>query len=191
TVGVDDGRERWIAARGRVFFDGQGRPQRLIGVTLDITEQKRAQTALQESERRERERAAELEAIMDAAPAIIFISRDPECHTILGNRAGYALLRQPPGANLSLSTPDSRRIPNYRPMKDGREIAVAEMPMQRTGRTGQAVRDYEMDFVFDDGSRRTVLGNCVPLLDAEGRPWGVAAVLMDITDRKLAEERLR
>jgi signal transduction histidine kinase/CheY-like chemotaxis protein len=39
TFGLVDGKERWISARGRVFFDGDGRAIRLIGTTLDISEQ--------------------------------------------------------------------------------------------------------------------------------------------------------
>ncbi len=37
---------RWIAARGRTTFDGDGRPLRTSGIVLDITERKRAEQAL-------------------------------------------------------------------------------------------------------------------------------------------------
>src|ERR687893_1692870 len=43
TVGLEDGIERWVAARGRAFFDESGRPVRFIGTVLDITERKRAE----------------------------------------------------------------------------------------------------------------------------------------------------
>ena len=42
TVGLEDGVERWVAARGRAFFDESGRAHRFIGTVLDITERKRA-----------------------------------------------------------------------------------------------------------------------------------------------------
>ena len=51
TVGIEDGQERWIMDMGRAFFDRQGRPLRLIGTTLDITERKR----MDEELRRNRE----------------------------------------------------------------------------------------------------------------------------------------
>jgi len=41
TVGVVDGKQRWLASSGHVFFDDGGAPLRLIGVTLDDTERRR------------------------------------------------------------------------------------------------------------------------------------------------------
>jgi PAS domain S-box-containing protein len=41
TIGKNDGVERWIAARGKAFFDQEGCGVRAIGTTLDITAQKR------------------------------------------------------------------------------------------------------------------------------------------------------
>ena len=46
TVGLDDGRERWIAAQGQLLLDAAGAPLRLIGTTLDITPQKRVEGRL-------------------------------------------------------------------------------------------------------------------------------------------------
>lgn len=61
----------------------------LFGVVLvfrDFTPIKISEQALRQSEANERARAAELQAIMDAVPAIVWISRDPECRQIGGNR---------------------------------------------------------------------------------------------------------
>jgi two-component sensor histidine kinase len=46
TVGREDGAERWIAAKGRGFFDEAGQPERVVGATVDITERKRAELHL-------------------------------------------------------------------------------------------------------------------------------------------------
>lgn len=40
TVGLEDGIERWISARGRCFFDERGVPMRFIGVDVDVTEKR-------------------------------------------------------------------------------------------------------------------------------------------------------
>jgi PAS domain S-box-containing protein len=41
---------RWIRSRGKVFYDEKNVPYRVLGTTMDITKQKTAFTALQESE---------------------------------------------------------------------------------------------------------------------------------------------
>ena len=49
---------------------------------------------------------SELQAITDAMPVGLVISRDPECRYFLGNPRAYQLLREPPGSNLSKSAPE-------------------------------------------------------------------------------------
>jgi PAS domain S-box-containing protein len=49
TVGIEDGKERWIAARGQAFFNDRGEAVRLIGTTLDVTEHKRADEELKQA----------------------------------------------------------------------------------------------------------------------------------------------
>jgi PAS domain S-box-containing protein len=49
TIGRVDGMERWIAAKGRAVFDGDGRARRavrFIGTVIDISERKRAEAEL-------------------------------------------------------------------------------------------------------------------------------------------------
>ncbi len=50
-----DGTARWIAARGSVERGSNGKPLRLQGVSIDITNRKQAEEALRESERRLKE----------------------------------------------------------------------------------------------------------------------------------------
>ncbi|WP_404710756.1 PAS domain S-box protein [Sphingomonas sp. MMS24-J13] len=66
TVGKEDGRVRWVAAKGRGLFDAEGVCVRAIGTALDITARKLAQEALRESEQRFR-------TIADSAPALIWL----------------------------------------------------------------------------------------------------------------------
>jgi diguanylate cyclase (GGDEF)-like protein/PAS domain S-box-containing protein len=49
TVGLTDGKERWIAARGQVYFDDAGKAARLVGTTIDITERKHNEQHLREA----------------------------------------------------------------------------------------------------------------------------------------------
>ena len=60
-----DGTVRWLAARGKFYYARNGNPDRMLGVSLDITERKVAEEALSsmnrkviEAEERERDRIA-------------------------------------------------------------------------------------------------------------------------------------
>ncbi len=55
-----DGNERWVMARGRIERDAAGRPQRMTGALVDITDRKRAEQALQDEDRRKDEFLATL-----------------------------------------------------------------------------------------------------------------------------------
>ena len=47
-----DGGQRWISSRGRPHFGPTGRPDRLTGLSIDVTERQRAAAATQISEAR-------------------------------------------------------------------------------------------------------------------------------------------
>jgi PAS domain S-box-containing protein len=59
TIGIQDGKERWVAERGRVVLDPSGEVTRFIGTMLDITDSKNAEILLQraKSEAEEANRA--------------------------------------------------------------------------------------------------------------------------------------
>jgi PAS domain S-box-containing protein len=44
---LPDGRMRWVAARAKLFSDDAGKPDRLIGVNMDITDRKQAELEIQ------------------------------------------------------------------------------------------------------------------------------------------------
>jgi PAS domain S-box-containing protein len=60
TIGVDDGVERWVAARGQSILQ-HGRPVRFIGTLLDVTAKKRVEEERLALLEREREARAEAE----------------------------------------------------------------------------------------------------------------------------------
>jgi PAS domain S-box-containing protein len=153
-------------------------------------EVRRSQQLLEDALSRERARASELEAIMEAVPMAIFIARDPDCREVAGNRLTYDLLRLPPGSNLSRSPLEGPGAA-FRTLKGGREMPLHDSPVRIAAATGQPVRNYEFEVTLDDGTSWLVLGNAVPLIGEEGRPRGAVGAFMDITERKRAEEALR
>jgi len=55
-----DGETRWIANKGKVFYDADGEPLRMLGVSIDVTDHKRAMDALRDADRRKNEFLATL-----------------------------------------------------------------------------------------------------------------------------------
>ena len=53
TVGIEDGQERWLSSRGRVFFDEQSQAVRVVGVIQNVTERKRLEQQLLQSQKLE------------------------------------------------------------------------------------------------------------------------------------------
>jgi PAS domain S-box-containing protein len=171
--------------------DRYGKVVRWFATMTDISEQRRTEIALRKAHSEELARATELQAIMDAMPISMFISRDAACRHVFGNHSAYELLRLPPGGNLSKSAPTDDRLATYRVMKEGSEIPPQELPLQKAAATGQPVYNLELELAFEDGSRADIIGNAVPILDAQGRSRGAVGIFVDITERKQNEERLR
>jgi PAS domain S-box-containing protein len=184
SIGVDDGKQRWLAARGRMLFDHENRAVRMVGTILDISERK----ALEE---RLRQRAEEMEKLMRVAPTALLVSRDPECGEITGNRAGNEMFEAEEGANLSL-TPKSGAHRDWRFFRDGVEILPKDLPLQVACATGVEVRDWEAEAVMPSGDRKYICGGASPLRDASGRIRGAVASYQDVTAiRQRTEATLR
>lgn len=157
---------------------------------VDVSAHKQAELALRQSEAREAARLNELEAIMEAAPAIIWVTRDPQARQVSGNRAAYEFLRLRRDQNLSKTAPADQAPRNFRVFQAGRELPPEALPLQLAAASGQPVRNFEEEVVFDDGDRAYLLGNVTPLLDEAGRPAGAVAAFIDVTSRIAAEKAL-
>ncbi len=158
---------------------------------MEVEGRLRIEEALRENELVVLEQMHRLQAVLDATPIIIWTAFDPECRKISGNRAAREFSRVPVGTDMSKTGSAPKELAHYRVFKDGAELAPGEMPIQRVAATGKPFNNYALEFLFADQSVRSLLGNVVPVFDADGKPSGAVAAFMDITERKLAEEALR
>jgi signal transduction histidine kinase/DNA-binding response OmpR family regulator len=175
--------------------DSQGVVVGALHIARDVTGQRRMEQALRESaaqlDRRVRERTAEMAGLMESIPAIVWIARDPGCHTITGNRAAHDFMGMSVGGNLSL-TPDGTPPPtHFTVYSAGRPLPDGELPMQRAGREGVPIRGIELEMRFDDGRIRHLFGTASPLKNESGQVTGVIGAFVDITDRKILERDLQ
>lgn len=170
--------------------EGASGVERVACVMRDVTEQKKAELALRESEGRERSRAKELETVLEAVPVAVCIAHDRDCQRITGNWAAYEQLGLPQGSNISHSVvPDER--PAFRLLENGVEVPPEMLPIQQSAATGKPVNRRELTLQFQDGSKKETIVKVVPLLNEEGQPRGAVAASVDVTELRMAGEALR
>ena len=173
-ISAADGNERWMAATGRVFFEN-GRPTHMIGTGQDISERKRAEGALRESEERFRfaQRAARI-GTFDLNIETGVNMWTPELEAMYGLPPGGFARKQE--AWEELIHPDDRtRV--LRRVAEGYE-------------TGLPVEE-EWRVVWPDGNVHWIAGRWQVFKDAAGEPFRMMGVNIDATDRKNIEEALR
>jgi signal transduction histidine kinase/CheY-like chemotaxis protein len=135
-----------------------------------------------EAEEAQRDHAQRLEAVVNTVPTAVWFTHDPGAERVFANAHGARLLRLPTDMNMSRSSPADERPPS-RVLRGGREVAAADLPLQRAAR-GETVREEELDIRFDDGTERTLVFEAAPIRDAAGAVCGA----IDITERKRQQE---
>ncbi len=174
-----DRAERWVSVRAEILRDAAGNPTRIVGGLTDVTDQRQTESALAA-------RVGELAAISDLAPAAIWVAHDPECRTVTGNRFAEEMLAIRPSGNHSLTAADGDRPMHFVCKRDGVEIEVESLPLQRAAR-GDAVAEESWDVVFDDGRTISLIGTAATLRSADGAPRGAIMVALDVTQRRATE----
>jgi signal transduction histidine kinase/CHASE3 domain sensor protein len=167
----------------------------MVGTLLYLLQQLQvAQRARDEAERAKelaRERLSDLEGVLDAVPAAVYIAHDRDCLWIDGNRFAVELMRAAPGANISQSAPAGSRPPGVRFLRNGVELEAASLPVQVAASRGVPVNEAPLELAFDDGTVRHLLGRARPLLDASGAPRGAVGAFVDVTEPVRVARELR
>jgi len=184
-----DGSPLWAIVSTKKLFDDNGKSMGSFAMFTDITERKRSEELLRESEDRERERAEELATMLDAVPTPVIIAHDPECTNMTGNRAADELMKLPRDGEISLTAPMERRPHHYKAVKEGRELRLDELPIRRAAK-GEDIKDFGYTLVFDDGTTRELVAYGTPLRDRNGSLRGAVHTLVDVTERKRVEMAL-
>ena len=166
-----DGSYRWIMAQGRVLADQDGRPTRMVGTHVDITERKLAEETLRESEEKYR-------LLFDNA----------------GMGIGYFTTD---GRVLSFNKTAAERMGGEpedfvgRSMTDlfGDETGAEYLARIEAALQSDAGNEYE-DYVEVPVGGNWFLSTYTRISDAKGRPAGVQVISHDISARKRTEQAL-
>jgi PAS domain S-box-containing protein len=152
-------------ARGAIIYG--------MGVAVDVTERKRAEDALRESETR-------LRTIIEAEPECVKLL-DREGRLLEMNPAGLAMI-EADGIEQVRGTPIVQVVaPEHR---------AAFSDLNRRVLAG-ASGTLEFEIIGLKGTHRWLATHAVPLRDAAGAIQAVLGITRDVTQRKAAEEQLR
>jgi PAS domain S-box-containing protein len=165
------GEERVIYSQGGVIFDEKNKPIRMRGIVQDITELKKAEEKLRDSEEKYRN-------IVETANEIILITNNKEVITFVNKKIEDML-------GYSMGEVISKPIWSFI-SKDYRPIVKQHLEKRRQGIS----ESYEAKLIRKDGSTVWVLLNAKPLFDKENKYVGAMSMLTDITQRKEAGEAL-
>lgn len=174
-----DGIYKWILDRGQALWDEEGNPIRMTGSHTDITERKKSEKALRESQHF-------IQRIADATPSILYIYDLLENRNVYVNNEITVILGYTPEEiqktqeslfnklwHLNDLAVLSERIKRFEQAKDG-EVIETEYRLKH--RLGEWRWFYSRDTIFS----RT----------PEGKPWQILGTATDITNRKQMEEEL-
>ncbi len=170
-----DGSRITILANLDPLRDGSGKLVGGVNCFQDITARKAAEQRLQQREQWYRD-------LLEALPAAIYTT-DAEGRITFFNEAAADLCGRRP-------TPGSDQwcVSSKLYYPDGTALAHSDCPMAMALKTGKPVRGTEKVVERPDGTRVPILPFPTPLHDAEGKLVGAVNMLVDITERKAAEE---
>ena len=174
-----DGEEdRWFATRGKLLYDAQHRPIKIIGVSIDITQRKLMRMALEKSEYIMRK-------VIETIPVGLWIA-DQNGKIVIANPEAERIWGGAKFVGLEL-------YGDYKGWwKDtGKEIGNEGWTLARAIKYGEVSHGEIVNIEAFDGEQRTIIMSAIPLLDHDNSIIGAIEVNQDITTLKQAEELLR
>jgi diguanylate cyclase (GGDEF)-like protein/PAS domain S-box-containing protein len=171
------GKWQWVLHRGRIIAqNNEGKPTRMVGTLIEITERKRIEEALRQSEEKFRQLAENMIEVfwLRERESGKFIYISPGFDEVWGRPASE--LYDDPGLFLeSIHYQDFSRV--YHALKELISSGVTF--------------NEEYRLVHPDSTVRWVWARAYPIYDEQGNYYRIAGIAEDISERKEAESALR
>jgi PAS domain S-box-containing protein len=170
-----DGSIHWIAAKAQVFYDDTGKPLRMIGVNMDITQRQQVEEALRETEKQFRW------LVESNIFGVVF--GDLNGGIYYANDYLLKLLGYEQEDLLSGKVRWDKMTPAKFSHLDAR--AVEEL------RTHGICTPYEKEYIRKDGTPVPILVGAALLHEPDDQQHEVAAFILNLTERRRIEADLR
>ncbi|MGB7800261.1 diguanylate cyclase [Buttiauxella sp.] len=175
-----DGRVVPVEAKGTIMLDSEGKPSHIIGNTRDITKRRAAENALHLAREQLADQLLFAQTLINAIPNPVFAKdltgRYMMCNTAYEEYKGKSH-QQILGKNVFDLCP--------------REMAEVHSEADRALFDNPHSQMYEAKAVYRDGSQRDALFNRAVFRNSNKEVAGLVGVMLDITQRKAAEEVIR
>lgn len=165
----------WIAGRAVVYSRESGVPTRMLGVNIDVTEQRRIRDELEESK-------ARLQAVLDSLHEGVVIL-NLEGRILEGNPAAREMLGYSKAEAGHSELPECGTTFDLLSL-DGQSLPPEAWPIQKV-RRGESFTNYEIAVRRkDSGESRIISHNGAPVRSASGEIILGVLTLTDISERK-------
>ena len=181
---LSDGSIRWVREKGDVIRDAKGKADRMIGITQDITNQKKMEEKIFRIYDKLDNESQRLKTILNNAPEAIVIT-DRDARIIFANKIAEKLYNRPIPLGKEYQSHSSFCIRST----DGSEIKPEDLPLTRSALYGDVFKGEELSIQWPDGQNRNIIVNTSPIKNKDNEIVGAVGLFQDITDRKEIEEK--
>jgi PAS domain S-box-containing protein len=171
-----DGSVCWVEDRGQIFYDREGRPIRMLGINIDITERRRAMERLRLGEERL--------AMAQEAGGVGIFDWDPTTGEVFWSPQLEAIFGLAPGGF-------GGRHEHWAKQVHPDDLPRLEQLFQALLRGESEEAGWEYRIFRADGELRWISARGRAVFEPSGHPVRIIGINIDITQRKLAEQALR
>lgn len=168
-----DGRVHWVLTRGRGIYNANGQAERMVGITLDITDRKMVEEALKQSN-------SYYQSLADALPQSLF-REDLEGRCTFLNQSFLSLLNRPLDQCLG------KTVYELYPPDLAEQYTIETRQVLETGSVTDIIYPHKIN---PEDDYRFI--QCVksPVRDSDGHIVGIQGIFWDVTERIQLENAL-